>query len=160
MLGLPNDTPERLERAQRVLERIPCCLYDLRILRIYPSTPLYDQMLCKGDVTEAWWLGEETVSTNHLLPGYLHVNFRHAHLSPMQLQYCALRLTSELDRMSPGCVAHALRVGRRGHALEFAAALLSARQRTAQQARMLLNRVERAMAASGESPPGGSQGGT
>jgi len=152
MVGLPHDTPERFERSRRYLEEIPCCLYDLRIMRIYPSTPLYDQMLSRGNVTEAWWLGKETVSTNRVLPGYLHVNFRHDHLSPMQLQYWALKLTSELDRMNPGCVAHALRVGRRGRGLEFAATLLSARQRTAKQARVLLNRVEKAMAASGETP--------
>jgi radical SAM superfamily enzyme YgiQ (UPF0313 family) len=152
MLGLPHDTPERLLRAQRYLEQIPCCLYDLRILRIYPSTPLYDQMLSRGDVTEAWWLGNETVSTNRVLPGYLHVNFRHGHLSPMQLQYWALKLTSELDRRNSGSVARAMRVGRRGNALKFAALLLSARQRTAKQARMLLNRVEEAMAADGEAP--------
>ena len=109
-------------------------------------------MLSHGDVTEAWWLGKELVSTNHVLPGFLRVNFQHGHLSPMQLQYWALKLTSELDRMKSGIVAHALQVGRRGHALKFAATLLSARQRTAKQARMLLDRVERAMAANGETP--------
>jgi radical SAM superfamily enzyme YgiQ (UPF0313 family) len=114
MVGLPHDTPERLVRAQHYLEQVPCCLYDLRILRIYPSSPLYDQMLSRGDVTEAWWLGKETVSTNHILPGYLRVHFKHGHLSPMQLQYWALKLTSELDRMKCGAVGHALHVGRRG----------------------------------------------
>jgi radical SAM superfamily enzyme YgiQ (UPF0313 family) len=152
LVGLPHDTPERLARAQHYLEQIPCSLYDLRILRIYPSTPLYDQMLSRGEVTEAWWLGKELVSTNHVLPGFLRVNFQHGHLSPMQLQYWALKLTSELDRMKSGIVAHALRVGRRGHALKFAATLLSARQRTAKQARILLGRVEQAMAENGEAP--------
>jgi len=152
MVGLPHDTPERLARAQRYLEQVPCSLYDLRILRVYPSSPLYDQMLSCGNVTEAWWLGKETVSTNHFLPGYLRVHFKHGHLTPMQLQYWALKLTSELDRMKCDAVGHTLRVGRRGRGLKFAATLLSARQRTAKQARTLLDRVEQAMAANAETP--------
>ena len=152
MVGLPHDTPERLARTQRYLEQVPCSLYDLRILRIYPSTPLYDQMLSRGKVTEAWWLGKEPVSTNHFLPGCLRVHFKHSHLSPMQLQYWALKLTRELDRMNGDAVAHALRVGRRGGAPKFAAILLSARNRIVKQARTLLDRVEQAMAANAETP--------
>lgn len=152
MVGLPHDTPERLARTLRSLEQVPCSLYDLRILRIYPSTPLYDQMLSRGNVTEAWWLGKESVPTNHFLPGCLGVHFKHDHFSPMQLQYWALKLTAELNRMKCDAVAHVLRAGRRGRGLKFAATLLSARQRAAKQARMLLDRVERAMAAKAETP--------
>jgi radical SAM superfamily enzyme YgiQ (UPF0313 family) len=150
MLGLPHDTPERLAHTLRYLEEVPCSLYDLRILRIYPSTPLYDQMLTRGEVTEEWWLGKESVPTNHFLPGCLSVHFRHAHFSPMQLQHWALKLTSDLGRIGGEDVAHVLRVGHRGGGLKFAATLLAARQRAASQARMLLGRVERTMAASGE----------
>jgi radical SAM superfamily enzyme YgiQ (UPF0313 family) len=64
MVGLPYDTPERLVRTQRYLEKVPCALYDLRVLRIYPGSPLYDSMLSSGNVTEAWWLGKEPVATN------------------------------------------------------------------------------------------------
>ena len=39
MVGLPHDTPERLARTQRYLKKVPCSLYDLRILRIYPGSP-------------------------------------------------------------------------------------------------------------------------
>ncbi len=150
MLGLPHDTPERLARAQRALERMACSLYDLRILRIYPGAPLYDCMLSRGQVAEAWWLAKESVPTNPILPGYLRVHFQHGHLSPMQLQYWALKLTSELDRMTSDSVVRVLRVGRRGRAMKFAATLLSARQRTARQARALLDQIERIMAANGE----------
>jgi len=152
MLGLPHDTPESLAHTLRYLEQVPCSLYDLRILRIYPSTSLYDQLLSRGEVTEDWWLGKESVPTNQLLPGCLSVNFKHAHFSPMQLQYWALRLTSDLGRMRCDDVAHVLRVGHRGHGLKFATTLLSARQRAARQARMLLDRVERAMTANAEPP--------
>jgi hypothetical protein len=72
----------------------------------------------------------------------------------MQLQSWALKLTSELGHMSCDAVAHVLRVGRRGRGLKFAATLLSARERAARQARMLLGRVERVMAVSGEAPRG------
>ena len=41
MVGLPHDTPDRLVRTMRFLEQIPCAVYDLRILRIYPGSPLY-----------------------------------------------------------------------------------------------------------------------
>lgn len=56
--------------------------------------------------------------------------------------------------MKCGAVGHALHVGRRGHALKFAATLLSARHRTAKQARTLLARVEQAMAENAETPLG------
>jgi hypothetical protein len=68
----------------------------------------------------------------------------------MQLQHWALKLSSEFGRMKSGVVANVLRVGRRGRGLKFAATLLSARHKSAKQARMLLNRVEQAMAANGE----------
>jgi radical SAM superfamily enzyme YgiQ (UPF0313 family) len=152
MVGLPHDTPERLARTQRYLEQVPCSLYDLRILRIYPGSPFYDQMLSRGNVTDGWWLGKKPVSTNHFLPGRLRVHFKHSHFSPMQLQYWTLKLTRELDRMNGGAVAHALRVGRRGGATKFAATLLSARSRIVKQARTLLDRVEQAMAADAETP--------
>ena len=147
MVGLPHDTPERLARTQRYLEKVPCSLYDLRILRIYPGSPLYDRMRSRGDVTDTWWLGKEPVSTNHFLPGHLRVHLKHSHFSPMELQYSTLTLTRELDRMNCAAVAHVLRVGRRGGALKFAAMALSARSRTAKQAGMLCDRVEQAMAA-------------
>jgi disulfide bond formation protein DsbB len=83
---------------------------------------------------------------------YLRVHFKHEHFTPMQLQYWALKLTSQLDRMKLDTTGHALRVGRRASALRFAMTLLSARQRFARQARMLLARVEQAMAANGETP--------
>jgi hypothetical protein len=104
-------------------------------------------MLSQGNVTDAWWLGNEPVSTNHFLPGHLRVHLKHSHFSPMQLQHSTLRLTCELDRMKREAIAHVLRVGRRGGALKFAAMVLSARRRTVKQARTLLDRVEQAMAA-------------
>jgi len=149
MVGLPHDTPERLARTQRYLEKVPCSLYDLRILRIYPGSRLYDRMLSQGDVNDEWWLGNEPVSTNHFLPGHLRVHLRHSHFSPMQLQSSTLALTRELGRINRKAVAHVLRVGRRGGALKLAATILSARHRTVKQARTLLARVEQTMAANG-----------
>jgi radical SAM superfamily enzyme YgiQ (UPF0313 family) len=147
MVGLPHDTPERLARSQRYLEKVSCSLYDLRILRIYPGSSLYDRMLSQGEVSDAWWLRNEPVPTNHFLPGHLRVHFEHSHFSPMQLQYSALTLTRELNRMKRKAVAHVLRVGRRGGALKFAATMLSARSRIVKQAQTLVDRVEQAIAA-------------
>ena len=148
MVGLPHDSPERLVRTQRYLKEVPCCLYDLRILRIYPGSPLYGRMLSQGEVADTWWLGNEPVATNHFLPGHLSVHLKHSHFSPMQLQHATLTLTRELNRMDRKATARILRVGGRGGALKFAAAVLTARRRTMKQAEMLLGRVERAMAAS------------
>ena len=145
MVGLPHDTPEKLVRTQRYLEEVPCALYDLRVLRIYPGSPLYDSMLSSGNVTDAWWLGKEPVTTNYFLPGHLRVHFKHPHFSPMQLQQSTLKLTSELDRMNAGAVANVMRVGRRGGAKKFAALILAARSRVAKQARGLLAQVEQSM---------------
>ncbi|MFC1737135.1 B12-binding domain-containing radical SAM protein [Candidatus Hydrogenedentota bacterium] len=149
MVGLPHDTPERLERTQRYLAKVPCSLYDLRILRIYPGSALYGRMLDQGKVNDAWWLGKEPVPTNHSLPGHLRVHFKHDHFTPMQLQYSTLTLTRELDRMNSAAIARVMRVGRRGGALKFAAMVLSARSRMMKQTRMLLDQVEQAMATTG-----------
>ncbi len=150
MIGLPHDTPERLVCTQRVLAEIPCSLYDLRILRIYPGSPLYRKMRSQGSVTDAWWLRKESVSTNDFLPGHLRVHLKHRHFSPMQLQASTLTLTRELDRMHHKAVAHVLRVGRRGRAVKFAARILYARSRVVKQVQRLLGRVEQAMAATDE----------
>ena len=148
MLGLPHDTPERLTRTLHYLKHIPCSLFDIRILRIYPSTSLYSRMLFTGDVTEDWWLEKESPSTcNHLLPSCLSMHFKHASFNSMQLQRLALRFTAELNRMHHDRVSHIVRVGYRGHGLKFAGTILYACQRSVKQARLLLQQVEQAMAA-------------
>ena len=158
MLGLPHDTPKRLARTQSYLEEVPCALYDFRILRIYPSTPLYAQMLADGKVTADWWLQEGVGAANHIVPGCLSMHFQHDHFSPIELQRWALKLSSELGRMKPGVLVNVVRVGRRGCGLKFAGTLLSARQRSAKQARALLERVEQALAANvGKVPAAGSR---
>jgi radical SAM superfamily enzyme YgiQ (UPF0313 family) len=93
MVGLPHDTPERLKRTLHSLKQIPCSVFDIRILRIYPSTALYHEMLSSGDVTEDWWLEKGSASTcNLLLPSCLSMHFKHTSFYPMQLQQMALRL--------------------------------------------------------------------
>jgi radical SAM superfamily enzyme YgiQ (UPF0313 family) len=150
MIGLPHDTPDRLEQTRRYLQEIPCALYDLRILRLYPSTSLYRNALAEGRVADAWWLKDTPMAMNHLLPGCLSMYFRHDHFTPARLQHWALTLTADLGRMSAEVVGRILRVGRRGHGLKFAGLLLAARRRGARQARILLKQVEQAMAATGE----------
>jgi radical SAM superfamily enzyme YgiQ (UPF0313 family) len=152
MLGLPHDTPERLARTLCELEEVACGLYDLRTLRLYPSTSLYRDMLSRGRVTPDWWLAEDCGAGNHLLPGCLGVHYQHDHFTPMQLQHWALRFSAELGRMTPGVVANVIRVARRGRGLKFAGLILSARRKGAQQARRLLAQLEQAMAANGETP--------
>jgi radical SAM superfamily enzyme YgiQ (UPF0313 family) len=147
MVGLPHDTPSRLEGALKQLREIACTFYDIRILRIYPSTPLYSQMLLSGDVTETWWLDKKSTSNcNDLLPSCLSMDFMHSCFAPMELQRVALRLIVELNPMKHKNVSHILRVGHRAHALDFAAMLIIARRRSVRQARMLLKKVDQAMA--------------
>ncbi|MBW2640672.1 MAG: B12-binding domain-containing radical SAM protein [Deltaproteobacteria bacterium] len=147
MVGLPNDTPERLLRTLQYLKQIPCSIYDIRILRIYPSTSLYNQMLSSGDVTEDWWLEKESDSTcNHLLPSCLSMHFKHSTFNSIQLQHMALQYTAELNEMKHDRVSHIMRVGCRGHGQKFAGTILYARHRASRQARMLLQQVEQVMA--------------
>ena len=148
MVGLPHDTPERLSRTLQDLRRIPCSVFDVRVLRIYPSTSLYTRMLAKGDVTEDWWLEKDPGETcNHQLPSCLSVHFRHAGFHPMQLQRQALQLVAELNEMHPGKITHILGVGHRGRGVKFAGTVLFVRHRLARQARALLEQVDRAVAA-------------
>lgn len=145
MVGLPHDSPEGLVDMQNFLQKIPCSLYDFRILRIYPGSRLYDQMVSKGGVNDKWWLRNEPVSTNYFLPGHLRVHLRHENFSPMQLQYLTLKLISELDRINHRVTYQVFRTGQRGGSLKFAGKVLAARGKTAKQARKLLSRVERVM---------------
>jgi len=93
-------------------------------------------------------LNDESFSTcNHLLPSSLSMHFRHDQFKPMQLQWLALRFTAELSRLGPNDVARLLSVGHRGKGLNFAMLIVTARQRSARQARLLLKQVEQAMAA-------------
>jgi radical SAM superfamily enzyme YgiQ (UPF0313 family) len=154
MVGLPHDSPQVLESTLEYLTHVPCAYYDMRILRIYPSTPLYRQMLATGDVTENWWLETCSSSTcNEMLPSSLSMHFRHGRFQPMQLQHLSLRFIHELGGTGPGTIARILRVGYRGRALAFAGLVVTARRRSARQARMLLREVEQAMVASGAADP-------
>lgn len=148
MVGLPHDTPDKLTRTLEYLKTIPCSYFDMRILRIYPSTPLYRQMLAAGEVTPNWWLGLESAATcNHCLPSSLSMHFRHRQFDPMQLQHLALRFIAELSGTGFDAIYKIMRVGYRGHDLKFAATILTARQRSARQARRLIQQVEQAMTA-------------
>src|ERR1017187_8100806 len=143
MLGLPHDTPERLERALQFLKTISCSIYDIRILRIYPSTPLYSEMIASGDVTRDWWLEKNSAATcNHLLPSSLAMHFKHPNFDPLQLQALALRFIAELNQLKPDSVAHILRVGARGSGLRLAGTFIYARRKAVSQARTLLKQVE------------------
>jgi radical SAM superfamily enzyme YgiQ (UPF0313 family) len=153
MVGLPHDTLERLERTLHHLKQIPCSVFDIRILRIYPSTALYREMLSSGDVTEDWWLEKGSASTcNQLLPSSLSMHFRHTSFEPMQLQHMALRLIAELNMMKQDSVSRIVGIGRRGHGLKFAGTMLFVRKRLAGQAQILLKQVERAMSMNAVAP--------
>jgi radical SAM superfamily enzyme YgiQ (UPF0313 family) len=148
MVGLPHDTPERLASTLQYLKQIPCSLFDIRILRIYPSTSLYSQMLSTGDVTENWWLEKESPSTcNHLLPSCLSMHFKHGNFNSMQLQQMALQFTTELNSLNHKSISQVLRIGNRGDGLKFAGMILYARRRAVSQARKLHQQVGKVMAA-------------
>lgn len=145
MMGLPHDTPERLELALQRLKRMPCSIYDIRILRIYPSTSLYREMTATGEVEPEWWLNANAPGTgNHLLPSSLAMHFKHPKFAPMELQAMALRFLMELNQLTPEAVAHVTQVGLRRSGLKLAGTLLYARRRAARQARRLLRLVEAA----------------
>jgi radical SAM superfamily enzyme YgiQ (UPF0313 family) len=147
MVGLPHDTPERLARTLDYLKQVPCSLYDIRILRIYPSTPMYSQMVASGEVTENWWLEKGSPGTcNNLLPSCLSMHFRHKNFDSMQLQHIALQFTTELNRMTRERVAMVLSTGARGSGLMLSGTLLYARRRAVKQAQMLQLQVEQSMA--------------
>ncbi len=156
MVGLPHDTPDQLETTLEYLKHVPCSYYDMRLLRIYPSTPLYRQMLATGEVTANWWLETGSVNTcNQLLPSSLSMHFRHGRFQPMQLQHLSLRFIAELSRTGPAAVSRILRVGCRARAVRFAGLVLTARQRSARQARTLLRQVEQVMVANPPYVPAG-----
>lgn len=146
MIGLPHDTPERLADTLLHLKQIPCSLFDIRVMRIYPSTPLYEQLAASGDVTKDWWLETESPLTcNHLLPSSLSMHFKHGNIDPMQLQHLSLRYMAELNRINHDSLSRIVRVGYRGSDLRFAGTMLFVRHRLALQARVLLKQVERTM---------------
>jgi radical SAM superfamily enzyme YgiQ (UPF0313 family) len=148
IVGLPHDTPERITLTQDYLREVPCGLCDLRILRVFPGSELYDGMLARGEVTDTWWLAEDPLVTNHFLPSHLRVNYKHPHFTAVQLQRATLTMTRDLNQMDDQTVAQILDVGRRGDAPEFAALGLAVRSRFGADAQALLERLDAAMAAS------------
>jgi len=155
MVGLPHDTPAGLTRAARYLARIPCSAFDVRVMRVYPSTGLYRELLARGEVTENWWLTDREAATgNHLLPSSLSINFAHPAFAPLELQRRALELVDTLNRTTPESLARIVGVGRRGRGLKFAATTLFVRRRLARQARVLLRSFEREFGAQSASPRG------
>lgn len=146
MLGLPHDSPDQLARTLEFLETIPCAYYDIRILRIYPTTPLYSRMQAAGQVIKDWWLGSESsLNCNRLLPSSLAMHFRHPEFRPGELQRIALQFTARLSKTGLATAARILTVGHRARALRFAGLVLSGRQRSGKQAQMLMRQLEAPM---------------
>jgi radical SAM superfamily enzyme YgiQ (UPF0313 family) len=146
IVGLPHDSPERLARTKDYLASIPFLHCDFAILRVYPSTSLYAEMLPRGDVVESWWLGREPLVTNLELPGYLRVYFRHPNFAPLELQHWAVKLAYELSAVDSAVAARILRTGRRARNVPLAMRALAGRKWISAQSRKWLPLVERAMA--------------
>ncbi|MCE9635155.1 MAG: B12-binding domain-containing radical SAM protein [Planctomycetes bacterium] len=142
ILGLPHDTPSRTARTLSALREIPAAMFDLRILRLFPGSDMFDTMLARGDVTDCWWLRDDPLPTNHVLPNHLRVYFRHPHFSATELQRTALEMTRDLNRMDPESVARALEVGRRRGDAAFAMTALAVRARFGSDASDLLERMD------------------
>jgi len=147
IVGLPHDTPPRLAQTLSGLHEIPCGLCDLRILRIFPGSDMYDAMLARGEVKNAWWLDDDPLPTNHVLPNHLRVYFQHPHLSATDLQRVTLEMTRDLNRTDSEAVARILEVGRRRGDAAFAMTALAVRARFESDARDLLERMDATMAA-------------
>jgi radical SAM superfamily enzyme YgiQ (UPF0313 family) len=138
MVGLPRDTPAGLDAMLGELSEIPCAAFDVRVMRAYPSAPLYDRMLAAGEVFPEWWLSpEDSGGFNALLPSCLGVYSSHPAFAPGELQRCALRLAAELNAMRPEPVARIVKVGLRARSPGFAATTLFVRRSLARQARIL-----------------------
>jgi uncharacterized protein YigA (DUF484 family) len=108
---------------------------------------MYDAMLARGEVTNAWWLGDDSLPTNHVLPNHLRVYFQHPHLSATDLQRVTLEMTRDLNRTDSEAVARILEVGRRRGDAAFAMTALAVRARFESDARDLLERMDATMAA-------------
>jgi radical SAM superfamily enzyme YgiQ (UPF0313 family) len=144
IVGLPHDTPQRLEGTIRHLRSIPFSGYDISILRVWPGTTLFDEMRDQGNVQDHWWLNDSGNPTNHVLPGYLNVNYVHPHFDAPELQQWALDVTDRLNRVDADIIRRMMSVGRRRRAPVLAARGVLVRSWIARTARKWKRSVESA----------------
>jgi radical SAM superfamily enzyme YgiQ (UPF0313 family) len=135
IFGLESDTPQRVKSTIQRLKEIPFSAYDATILRPFPGTELYDQMLKQGTAIPEWWNMAEPHPTNKVLPGYLRIYFDHQHLTPKQLQECALDAIDQLNRASPAQAMTILKIGMKSRNLWFATKMLAGRLWISRRAR-------------------------
>jgi radical SAM superfamily enzyme YgiQ (UPF0313 family) len=94
ILGLDTDNPDRFEKDIEELKKVGIGLINFSLLRAYPATSLYSDLLKEGRVTEQWWLKDIHYKNafNKIVPDYLKINFTPKYCSPGEMQLKALRL--------------------------------------------------------------------
>ena len=136
IVGLDNDTPERIERAVPHLRSIPFSVYDICILRPFPGTGLYASMVGDGRTTPDWWLLPESCPSNDRLPGYLRVYFKHNNFSAQEMQLSALKFIEELNRTTPKQYKELLQTGMKSKAVGFSLKMIAGRLWLGRQAKL------------------------
>ena len=133
--GLENDTPERIKKSIAHLRAIPFSVYDAGVLRPFPGTGLYFDMIKDKKTVPQWWLKPESIPTNDMLPGYLRVYFNHPHFSAQGLQRSTIDAIDRLNHVSLTDALNILRTGVRGRNLWFAIKVIVGRWAVSLQAR-------------------------
>ena len=88
IFGLDNDTPEAIDKTIETMRKSRFIIASYCVLRAYPGTPQYTNLLKEKRILEDWWMkgGNYRDAANDFVPDYLKVYFDPKHDSPLGLQ--------------------------------------------------------------------------
>ncbi len=88
LLGLDTDTPETIRKTINVLKKSRFTLVNFSLLRAYPNTSVYSDLIREKRIRKKWWLDDSQYedSFNDEVPCYLEIYFRPKHFTPSELQ--------------------------------------------------------------------------
>jgi radical SAM superfamily enzyme YgiQ (UPF0313 family) len=94
MVGLDTDTPRSIKETINVLKNSGFGLIQVGVLRAYPGTSIYEDLVKEKRIREKWWLDPSNYKDafNELVPDYLKVYFNPKHFTPGELQLKAMEL--------------------------------------------------------------------
>ncbi|MFC1722610.1 B12-binding domain-containing radical SAM protein [Nanoarchaeota archaeon] len=85
--GLDTDNEESLNKTVDILLKSRFALFNFSVLRAYPGTPLYENLLEQGRVTKRWWLKKITKDDpNYHVQDDVKAFFKPKHFTPLDLQ--------------------------------------------------------------------------
>jgi len=103
LFGLDYDTEDSIKETVEEIRKMGFGFFNICLLRVYPGTVIYEQMLKEGRIEKEWWISDKDYNHNGKLPGYMGIYYTPKSIDAKRLQELCLwsyiRLNSTLDPM-------------------------------------------------------------